>query len=114
MARRQPSDSSGAMVMATRKTAHPRRPTQADVARAAGVSQAMVSYVLNDSGTLTVPAATRDRILDAMAQLGYVPDRHAQILRTGKTMTIACVIPDITNPFYPAFARGIQDVAEGQ
>jgi LacI family transcriptional regulator len=100
--------------MTKRSTPYPRRPTQADVARAAGVSQAMVSYVLNDSGTLTVPDTTRARILAMVAQLGYVPDRHAQILRTGKTFTIACVIPDITNPFYPAFARGIQDVAEGQ
>ncbi len=92
---------------------YPRRPTQADVARAAGVSQAMVSYVLNDKGALSVPETTRTRILDVVARMGYVPDRHAQILRTGKTFTIACVIPDITNPFYPAFARGIQDVAEG-
>lgn len=100
--------------MAKRSAAYPRRPTQADVARAAGVSQAMVSYVLNNKGTVTAPEATRTRILDVVAQLGYIPDRHAQILRTGKTYTIACVIPDITNPFYPAFARGIQDVAEGR
>jgi len=99
--------------MGKRVAPYPRRPTQADVARAAGVSQAMVSYVLNGKGVLNVPEATRTRILDVVGQLGYVPDRHAQILRTGKTYTIACVIPDITNPFYPAFARGIQDVAEG-
>src|SRR5450755_3450605 len=76
--------------MTKRSTPYPRRPTQADVARAAGVSQAMVSYVLNDTGTITVPDATRARILEMVTQLGYVPDRHAQILRTGKTYTIAC------------------------
>jgi LacI family transcriptional regulator len=91
-----------------------RRPTQADVARIAGVSQAMVSYVLNGKTILAVPDETRQRILDAIEALGYVPDRRAQSLRTRKTYTIACVIPDITNPFYPAFARGIQDVAEAQ
>lgn len=72
----------------------------------------MVSYVLNDNAAFAVPDATRLRILDMVKRLGYVPDRRAQSLRTRKTFTIACVIPDITNPFYPAFARGIQDVAE--
>ena len=100
--------------MVRKSAPYPRRPTQADVARAAGVSQAMVSYVFNDNGAITVPEATRARILAVVAQLGYVPDRNARILRTGKTTTLACVIPDITNPFYPAFARGIQDVAEGR
>jgi LacI family transcriptional regulator len=90
------------------------RPTQADVARVAGVSQAMVSYILNGKTAIAVPPETRQRVLDAMETLGYVPDRRAQSLRTRKTFTIACVIPDITNPFYPAFARGIQDVAEAQ
>ena len=95
-----------------RNIARSRRPTQADVARIAGVSQALVSYVLNDKVVLAVPDETRQRIVDAIKSLGYVPDRRAQSLRTRKTYTIACVIPDITNPFYPAFARGIQDVAE--
>lgn len=88
-----------------------RQPTQADVARLAGVSRPMVSYVLNDLPSVSVAIETRQRILDAMEQLGYQPDRAAQSLRTGKTRTIAGIIPDITNPFYPAFQRGIQDVA---
>lgn len=89
-----------------------RRPTQADVARLAGVSQATVSYVLNNSAAISVPEETRRRILEAIETLGYEPDRVAQTLRTRKTYTIACIIPDIVNPFYPAFARGIQDVAD--
>ncbi len=89
-----------------------RRPTQSDVARLAGVSQTTVSQVLNNSTTITVPPETRQRILDAVEQLGYVPDHTARSLRTRRTSTIACAIPDIANPFYPAFARGIQDVAE--
>lgn len=89
-----------------------RRVTQADVARAAGVSQAMVSYVLNESKNISVPDETKQRILDAMQELGYVPNRAARSLRTSKTSTIGCVIPDIANPFYPAFVRGIQDVVD--
>jgi LacI family transcriptional regulator len=72
----------------------------------------MVSYVLNDHPSVSVPSETRRRILDAVEELGYVPNSAARSLRTRKTMTIAAIIPDITNPYYPAFNRGIQDVAE--
>ncbi len=89
-----------------------RRPTQSDVARLAGVSQAMISYVVNDNVANTIPDATRRRIAAAIEELGYAPDRMARSLRTRKTLTIAVVIPDITNPFYPAFQRGIQDIAD--
>src|SRR3954449_8052927 len=95
------------------RTARRKRPTQSDVARRAGVSQAMVSYVLNDKAD-EVSNETRDRILAAIDELGYVPDGAARSLRTRKTQTIACIIPDITNPFYPALERGIQQVAEAQ
>ena len=91
-----------------------RKPTQSDVARRAAVSQAMVSYVLNDHPTVSVPMETRQRILDAVAELGYVPSSAARSLRTRKTLTIAAIIPDITNPYYPAFIRGIQDASEIQ
>jgi LacI family transcriptional regulator len=89
-----------------------RRPTQADVARRASVSQAVVSYVLNNDRNRSVAAETRKRVLAAVEELGYVPDRTARNLRQRRTFTIAGIIPDITNPFYPAFERGVQDVAE--
>ena len=89
-----------------------RRPTQADVAKLASVSQATVSYVLNGNPAISVPEATRQRILGAVDELGYVPNGAARSLRTQRTSTIAAVIPDITNPFYPAFERGVQGVAE--
>jgi LacI family transcriptional regulator len=88
--------------------------TQADVARLAGVSQAAVSYALSGGSYISVSQETRQRILDAVEQLGYVPDGPARSLRTRKTYAIAGIIPDITNPFYPAFQRGIQEVAEEQ
>jgi LacI family transcriptional regulator len=89
-----------------------RRPTQADVARLAGVSQATVSYVLNGNSVISVPEETRGRILAAVDELGYVPNGIARSLRTRRTYMIAAVIPDITNPFYPAFERGVQEAAE--
>jgi len=89
-----------------------RRPTQADVAKLAGVSQATVSYVLSDNAVISVPEETRGRILAAVDELGYVPNGIARSLRTRRTYMIAAVIPDITNPFYPAFERGVQEAAE--
>jgi len=85
------------------------RPTQADVAKLAGVSQSVVSQILNDND-ISVSDGTRKRVLDAIDQLEYVPNKFAQSLRTNNTRTIASIIPDITNPFYPAFQRGIQSV----
>ena len=86
-----------------------RRPTQADVAKLAGVSQSAVSQVLNRND-FAIPEETRQRVLAAIDQLGYVPNKYARSLRTQKTYTIASIIPDITNPYYPAFQRGIQSV----
>lgn len=84
------------------------------MARLAEVSQATVSQVLNASTTIAVPEATRNRILAAARSLGYMPHHAARSLRTQRTHAIAAIIPDITNPFYPAFARGIQDAAEAR
>jgi LacI family transcriptional regulator len=47
-----------------------------------------------------------------MEELGYTPNKAARSLRTQKTTTIACLVPDITNAFFPAFLRGIQSVAD--
>ncbi len=89
-----------------------KRPTQTDVARLASVSQPVVSYVMSGGAGAPVAADTRRRVLDAIATLGYVPDHTARSLRRRRTFTIAGIIPDITNPFYPAFERAIQDIAE--
>jgi LacI family transcriptional regulator len=89
----------------------PVRPTQKDIAVAAGVSQTAVSLVLNKNETPSVPDATRARILKVATELGYQPNHPARMLRSARTMTLACVIPDITNPFYPGLVRGVQSVA---
>jgi LacI family transcriptional regulator len=88
------------------------RATQADVARLAGVSQAAVSYALSGGSRISFSQEPRQRLLDAVEQLRYVPDDPAPSLRTRKTYAIAGIIPDITNPFYSTFERGIQEVAE--
>lgn len=80
----------------------------AEVAARAGVSPTTVSHVL--SGRRPVSAATRQRVLGVIEELGYRPSTLARGLRTGRTATIALIIPDLANPFYPAVARGLQDV----
>lgn len=90
----------------------PRVPKQADVGLLAGVSRATVSQVLNNKAGFLVPQETRQRVMAAATQLGYVPNVSARSLRTQKTFTIGVVIQDINNPFYPAFVRGVQDIAE--
>ena len=87
-----------------------RKPTQLDVAQLANVSQATVSQILNPKSKLAISAETRARVASVVTMLGYVPNRAAQSLRSRRTSTIACLIPDVTNPFYPAVERGILDV----
>lgn len=94
------------------RTGQDKRITQRDVARYAGISQSTVSLVLRQGIGHAVPAETVARIEAAARELGYVPNSMAQALKTRRSMTLACVIPDIANPFYPPFVRGIQGVAE--
>ena len=71
-----------------------RRPTSADVAREAGLSRATVSYVLNDTPHQTIPEATRRRVLEAAARLGYAPSAAARALRSGRSDVVLCLLPD--------------------
>ena len=80
-----------------------------DVARLAGVSIATVSALIN--GAPRVSAVRAQRIRSAMQSLDYHPDQIARSLKVGRTQTIGVVIPDITNDFYPAVFRGIEDAA---
>ena len=89
------------------------RPTQIDVARLARVSRATVSYVLNGvpDGRVHLSDETRQRVLDAIEELGYEPDARAQALRSGSTKTIALIIPDLRNPHFCEYATGIEEAA---
>jgi DNA-binding LacI/PurR family transcriptional regulator len=83
------------------------RVTLLDVARHCGVSRATVSLVLNDSPL--VAAMTRDRVRQAMVELGYVYNRAAASLRTHHSDAIGVVLTNITNPYFAEFAAGLQD-----
>ena len=89
------------------------RPTQVDVARRAGVSRATVSYVLNGvtEGRVPISDETKQRVLEAIEELGYQPDARAQALRSGSTKTIALIIPDLRNPHFCEYATGIEEAA---
>ncbi len=83
---------------------------RADVARLAGTSPAVVSYVLND-GPRGVAPETRARVLMAIEQLGYRPNGIARSLRMNRTMTLGLVVPDTSNPFFAELAREIEEAA---
>ena len=88
------------------------RTTIAEVAALAGVSRTTVSHVL--SGNRPVAAATRERVERTIHELRYRPNGLARSLRTQRSDTIALIIPDITNPFYPVLARGLDDELSGR
>jgi DNA-binding LacI/PurR family transcriptional regulator len=83
-----------------------RLPTIEAVAAAAGVSKTTVSHVL--SGNRPVARATAARVRRVIDELGYRPNTVAQALKMARSHTIGLVVPDVTNPFYPALARGLQ------
>jgi LacI family transcriptional regulator len=78
-----------------------------DVADLAGVSTATVSHVINE--TRFVREETRLKVQEAIAALNYHPSSIARGLATNSTQTIGLVISDITNPFFTAVARGVED-----
>jgi DNA-binding LacI/PurR family transcriptional regulator len=80
-----------------------------DIAKMARVSLGTVSHVLNNSAV--VHESLRKRVLDAVKATGYQPSQLARGLRRVKTNVIGMIIPDITNPFFPAVVRGAEDVA---
>lgn len=82
--------------------------TRADVARLAGVSPALVSYVLNN-GPRPVSDAARERIERAISELDYRPDPIAQALRGAGTRTIGLLLPSAVNRFFGELATAIED-----
>lgn len=85
------------------------RATIRDVARVAGVSDGTVSNTLNRPHLVT--PETRDRVRQAMATVGYVPNAAARALRVGRTRTIGLVVLDVGNPFFAEVAAGAEQTA---
>ena len=79
-----------------------------DVARAAGVSPATVSRAL---GHGPVSAEVRAKVAEAVRLSGYRPNLSARRLRSQDSQTIGLIVADISNPFFTAVARAVEDAA---
>lgn len=74
-----------------------------------GIAESTVSRAFNDPGR--VSSRTRKRVLELAAELGYRPNAAARALSTGRTKSIGVVIPDVSNPVFPAFVKAVQEDA---
>ncbi|WP_120338842.1 LacI family DNA-binding transcriptional regulator [Cryobacterium soli] len=84
----------------------------AEVARLAGVSPGTVSNAFNRPNV--VAAETITRIMDAVAELNYVPNGAARQLRVGSSSTIGLVLHDLGSPFLASLAEGAEEHASGR
>ncbi|GHC99548.1 LacI family transcriptional regulator [Zhihengliuella salsuginis] len=94
------STSNGAKASVTRK----------DVARLAGVSTAVVSYVVN-GGPKHVAPATEAKVRQAVEALGYQPNAAARALKLGSSEMLGMVVPDATNAFFASMVRAVENAA---
>jgi DNA-binding LacI/PurR family transcriptional regulator len=79
------------------------------VAEQAGVSVKTVSRVINKQGEIS--DETRSRVSKVIEQLGYRPNTLARGLVSGKSATVALIIPQISDPFFPEVMQGVEAVA---
>lgn len=84
--------------------------TRDDVARVAGTSTAVVSYVVNN-GPRRVSEEARAKVIAAIEGLGYRPNGFARSLRSTRSRLLGLVLPDNSNPFFAELARVIEDEA---
>lgn len=93
------------------ETRPPRPPTLRDVAREAGVHVSTVSRVLNDQAAAgRITRDTEDRIRTIARRLGYRRNTIARALRTGRTLVVGMVVPDVANLYQAGITRGAGDV----
>lgn len=85
-------------------------PTIKDIAQEVGVSYATVSRALNNK--YGVKPDTRQRIMEVARTQGYTPNAIARGLVKQETHSIGLIIPDISNPFFPQVAGGVEDTAK--
>lgn len=82
-----------------------------EVAQKAGVSPTTVSRVLNDKSKGHMREETRTRVLEAIEELKYVPNKYARALKKQKTGVIGALIPDISDLFFSLVVRGVEKIA---
>lgn len=84
-----------------------------DIAEAAKVSPALVSYVLNNKEEIArVSKETAQRIRDIAKEMNYQPNQIAKSLKSGKSLAIGLLVADISNPFFGNLARAIEEEAK--
>ena len=82
-----------------------------DVAKEAGVSISVVSYVLNNNPNVSISKETREKVLDAAKRLNYTPNRIAQSMRTKKSMIIGlATFWDISDSVFTDVLKGVDEV----
>ena len=86
--------------------------TISDVARLAGVSTATVSHTINN--TRYVSSDTKEKVYQAIAELGYTPDASARSFRTGKKKTVGFIVPDISNKFFGTLIESAENYLSAQ
>lgn len=86
-----------------------KRATILDVAAAAGVSRQTVTRAMN--GMPGIKESTRQRVQELAQELGYTPSRFAKGLVQGARTSVGLAIPDLTNPYFPAFASSVVELA---
>lgn len=87
--------------------------TRADVAERAGVSVAVVSYVISGAPKSVAPA-TRARVLKAAADLGYRPNAAARALKSGRSRLLGLVVPDNTNLYFAQIVARVEQEASAR
>ena len=86
-------------------------PTSLDVALRAGVSQSAVSLVFGGKAAGRVGKRTQEAILRAAQELGYLPNKAARALRSGRSRLVALAVPDVSNPYFAGVLQGADQAA---
>ena len=79
-----------------------------DVAKLAGVTQATVSYVINNSANIS--DEVKARVYDAIKKLDYSPNYNARALKTSRSNIVGIILPDIVNPYYARMVELLEEV----
>jgi LacI family transcriptional regulator len=90
-----------------------KKPSIDDIARSLGVSKTLVSMVINNkTQKYGISEKTRKKVEEKIIEMGFMPNKAARRLRTGKSFLVGVIVPDISNPFYSKIVRIIEDKAQ--